>query len=49
MDDDGQLFADSGNYVQDYYCYNKPVIAPADGQITDITDGIDDNNIGDMN
>jgi len=30
----------------DYYCYNKPVVAPADGIVEEIIDNIDDNEIG---
>jgi len=33
----------------DFYCYNKPVIAPADGTIVEIIDHIDDNEPGKVN
>lgn len=35
--------------TEDFYCYNKPVLAPADGIIHQIEDGIDDNEIGKIN
>lgn len=38
-----------GNLVSDYYCYNKMVLAPADGFIEEVLAGIPDNAIGDMN
>jgi urea transporter/murein DD-endopeptidase MepM/ murein hydrolase activator NlpD len=34
---------------ENYYCYNKPVVAPADGYIVDIVDNIDDNEPGKVN
>lgn len=48
-DDKGKTFRNSGSQVTDYYCYNKPVLAPADGWIEDFTDNIDDNPIGEIN
>ena len=38
-----------GTDVKDFYCYGKPVLAPAAGQVVAIEDGIDDNTIGDVN
>jgi urea transporter len=34
---------------EDFYCYNKPVISPADGIIVEIIDYIDDNEPGKVN
>jgi len=48
-DENNKLFADSGLICSDYYCYSKPIIAPADGRIEQIIDYIDDNKIGDVN
>jgi hypothetical protein len=45
----GHTFRNSGQEVSDYYCYNKPVLAPTDGWIEDILDGIDDNAVGEVN
>ena len=42
-------FEKSGDYVEDYFCYNKPVISPANGTIVEIIDGIEDNIIGQVN
>ena len=48
-DEKGKSFRGAGAQVSDYYCYNKPVLAPADGWIEDILDGIDDNQVGEVN
>jgi urea transporter len=48
-DNKGKLFQGSGMSCEDYYCYNKPVIAPLGGTVEEILDGIDDNTIGDVN
>lgn len=48
-DEKGNSYRGSGSVVTDYYCYNKPVLAPADGWIEDILDGIDDNAVGEVN
>lgn len=37
-----------GKKVEDFYCYNKPIIAPADGFVEEVLDGIEDNEIGKM-
>jgi urea transporter/murein DD-endopeptidase MepM/ murein hydrolase activator NlpD len=39
----------SSKSCDDFYCYNKPVIAPADGIIVAIIDHIDDNEPGKVN
>jgi murein DD-endopeptidase MepM/ murein hydrolase activator NlpD len=39
----------TSNSCEDFYCYNKPVIAPADGIVAEITDYIDDNEPGKVN
>lgn len=38
-----------GLQKKDFYCYEKPVLAPADGVVEDIVLNIDDNEIGDVN
>lgn len=45
----GKQFKNEGNNVEDYYCYGKSIIAPADGIISDIFDGIEDNKVGEIN
>lgn len=42
-------FKDEGDLVTDYFCYDKSVVAPADGTIVEVVDGIPDNKIGDLN
>ena len=42
-------FRNTGDYPEDYYCYNKPVIAIADGTVVEVIDGIEDNIIGQIN
>ena len=49
MDDEGKTYSGSGNFCENYYCYNKPVLAPADGTVEEIYDNIDDNEIGKVN
>jgi len=48
-DENGKSHKEKGIQASDYYCYNKPVLAPADGWIEDIVDYIDDNAIGEAN
>ncbi|MCF8236219.1 MAG: urea transporter [Bacteroidales bacterium] len=48
VDEEGSKFKDNGTKPEDFYCYNKPVIAPADGLVVELQDGFDDNRIGDM-
>lgn len=45
----GKQFKGEGLAVHDYYCYDKPVVAVADGVVADLTDGVPDNFIGDAN
>jgi len=45
----GAQFKNSGDFPEDYYCYDKPVIAPEDGVVEEIFDGVEDNVIGQMN
>lgn len=49
MDSEGMTYRDAGLNVDDYYCYNKAVLAPFDGYVDEIVDGIPDNPIMDMN
>ncbi|MDD2798174.1 MAG: urea transporter [Bacteroidales bacterium] len=48
-DDMQKTYSTNGLLCEDYYCYNKPITAPADGIIEDIIDNIDDNAIGKVN
>lgn len=48
-DETDKTFSGSGNQCKDFYCFNKPVIAPADGLIEEIVSDVDDNEIGKVN
>jgi urea transporter/murein DD-endopeptidase MepM/ murein hydrolase activator NlpD len=47
-DDKGAVFSGSGRNRDDYHAYGKPVVAPADGTVEEVVDGIDENDIGKM-
>lgn len=47
-DENGKQFKGEGDYLEDYYCYNKDVLSPADGTVEEIIDSIEDNIIGDI-
>ena len=49
LDEEGMSYRGEGDDCSDYYCFDKAVLAPADGTIEEVTDGIEDNNIGDVN
>lgn len=49
VDDAGRTFRNDGYQLTDYYCYNKPVFAPADGFVEVIQDNIEDNIPGQVN
>jgi urea transporter len=49
VDDQDKQFKKQGNLVDDYYCYNKMILCPADGEIVNILDGVQDNEIGKVN
>ena len=42
-------FANEGNTTEDYFCYKLPVVAPLDGKVVKVIDGIPNNKIGDVN
>jgi len=45
-DDEGHTHSGDGGNREDYYAYNKPVIAPADGIVEEIVDDVPENEIG---
>lgn len=49
VDQNGEQFSGNGQTATDYFCFSKNVIAPADGHIVEVVDGIEDNPIGDAN
>lgn len=44
----GMEYKNEGDYPEDYHCYDKNVLAPADGFVQEVLSGIPDNIIGDM-
>ncbi|NVO19519.1 MAG: urea transporter [Bacteroidetes bacterium] len=48
-DENDKNHSGKGTSLSDFYCYNKPVIAPADGWIEEIVDSVDDNQPHEIN
>ena len=48
-DEDGQTYKYPGTRPEHFYCFNKPVLACADGTIEEVVAHIEDNEIGDVN
>lgn len=48
-DESGKTYEGSGDYPDDYYCYNTSVIAPADGTVEEVMNDVEDNVIGQKN
>lgn len=48
-DDQGKTYRLPGEQLSDYYCYQLPVLAPADGLVEAIHDGVEANLIGRSN
>lgn len=44
----GLEYKNDGDYPEDYYCYDKNVLAAADGYVKEVINNISDNIIGDM-
>ncbi len=49
VNNEGKQYRNSGDFPEDYFCFNKPVIAPEDGVVENIIDGVEDNVIGQPN
>jgi urea transporter/murein DD-endopeptidase MepM/ murein hydrolase activator NlpD len=49
LDEEGKSYKSNGLSCENYFCYGKPVTAPADGIVIDIVDNIEDNEIGQVN
>ena len=45
-DEKGLTYSGSGDECEDYYCYNKPVLSPADARVEEILDDVEENSIG---
>jgi urea transporter/murein DD-endopeptidase MepM/ murein hydrolase activator NlpD len=48
-DEDGQTYSGTGTRPEHFYCFNKPVLACADGVVEDVVSHIEDNEIGKVN
>jgi urea transporter/murein DD-endopeptidase MepM/ murein hydrolase activator NlpD len=48
-DNENKTYGSYGTSAENYYCYGKAILSPADGYVEDIVDGIPDNSIGDVN
>ncbi len=46
QDEDQKIYENDGDFLEDYYCYGKAVVAPADGYVDDLIDSVPDNVIG---
>lgn len=49
MDNQGKTYKSYGRTNDDYYAYGKDIIAPCDGIIVSVVDGVKDNQPGEMN
>jgi hypothetical protein len=49
VDEAGRFHQGEGKENKDYYAFGKPVLAPADGVVTDVITGVRDNTPGSMN
>ncbi len=47
--DDNKEYEGKGREPQDYFCYGKPIVAPAAGIVVAVADNVPDNNIGEVN
>ncbi|MFO7669194.1 MAG: urea transporter [Bacteroidales bacterium] len=48
-DTENKQYTGSGDLLTDYYCYDKPILAPAGGTVEFIMDRIADNVVGEVN
>jgi urea transporter/murein DD-endopeptidase MepM/ murein hydrolase activator NlpD len=49
QDENENTFGNRGQKLDHFYCYNKPVVAPADGYVYDIINHVEDNEINTVN
>jgi murein DD-endopeptidase MepM/ murein hydrolase activator NlpD len=49
VDKAGRSHRGEGKHNKDYYAFGQPVLAPADGVVTDVITGVRDNTPGSMN
>ncbi|HDO27990.1 MAG TPA: peptidase M23 [Bacteroidetes bacterium] len=48
VDETDKVYEHDGSKPEDFYCFNKPVIAPADGTVETIINNVEDNEIGEV-
>jgi len=46
---DGKLYKNSGANLEDYFCYDVPVLAPAEGKVVFVKSDVPDNQVGKVN
>ena len=46
---DGRSHSGEGTRNEDYYCFGRPILAPAAGKVVEVIDGVEDNVPGQMN
>lgn len=49
VDNYKNTYQNDGSKREDYYCYNKPILAPLDGYVYDIVNTVDENDIAGVN
>lgn len=49
VDEEGRTFCGHGRENEDYYAFGQPIVAPADGVVTDVVSGVRDNKPGTIN
>jgi len=49
MDDNGETFTGEGALLEEYLCYQKPVLSPAKGRVAGVVNDIPDNAPGEVN
>ena len=49
IDEDKNSFSHFGEKITNFYCYDKPILAPADGYIYDAINYVEDNEINEVN
>jgi len=47
-DGSGSSYKSPGSKLEDFYCYNRPIVAPQDGWVVALQDGVADNRPGEM-
>lgn len=48
-DETDKTYSNFGEKIENFYCYNKPVLAPADGYVYDAINYVEENEINDVN